>query len=75
MNKNLPKAKGFRTALQALGGFIVGLAVVVWAVPGVPDAVTQYLLENWLGVISSLGLSTGIFSGLLSLVQNKLEDK
>ena len=75
MNKNTPAAKGVRTAYQSIIGFMVGLVAVVWAVPGVPEAITDYILNNWLTIVSSLGLSTGVFSGLFALLQNKAEDK
>lgn len=75
MNKNTPRAKGIRTGLQAVGGFIVGLFTVVWAVPGVPEAVTGYLLDNWLAVVASFGISTGLFAGLASWLQNRWEDR
>lgn len=75
MNKNTPTAKGIRTAYQAIVGFVVGLVITIWAVPGVPDAVTGYLMDNWVMLIASLGLTTGIFSGLFALLQNKAEDR
>lgn len=75
MDKTTPKVKGLRTGLQAVAGFVVGLFVTVWAVPGVPEAVTQYLLDNWAILLASLGLSTGIFAGLVAWLQNRLEDR
>lgn len=75
MNKSTPQAKGIRTGLQAIAGFVVGLFAVVWAVPGVPEVVSQYLLDNWLMVVASFGISTGIFAGIASWLQNRLEDR
>lgn len=68
MNKNEPSVKGIRTALQAVVGSLIGLVVVVWAVPGVPEAVIEYAKTNWLPIL----LSIGIPSGLVAWVQNKL---
>ena len=68
MNKNEPSVKGIRTALQAVVGSLIGLVVVVWAVPGVPEAVIEYAKTNWLPIL----LSIGIPSGLVSWIQNKL---
>lgn len=65
--KNTPAGKGFRTFYQAVAGFIIGLAAVVWAVPGVPEAVQGYLLQNALPLL----LLFGIPAGLLSYFQNK----
>lgn len=75
MDKSQPKVKGIRTAIQALAAFVVGLFVTVWAVPGVPDAITQYLLAHWMELVASLGLSTGLAAGILSFIQNYLEDR
>lgn len=68
MNKNEPSVKGIRTGLQAVVGSLIGLVVVVWAVPGVPEAVVEYAKTNWLPIL----LSIGIPSGLVAWVQNKL---
>jgi hypothetical protein len=63
-----PKVKGLRTAIQSMVGVVVGLAVVVWAVPGVPEAVIQYLTENAIQV----ALVVGIPSGVVAWLQNTL---
>lgn len=74
-NKHTADGKGFRTAYQSIVGFVIGLFVVVWAVPGVPDAVGQYVLSNWFSLASVLGLSTGVFAGIAAFIQNRLEDR
>lgn len=66
--KNTPAGKGLRTALQAVVGSAVGLVAVVWAVPGVPEAVVNYATQNWLPLL----LTIGIPSGLLAWLQNKI---
>lgn len=63
-----PLAKGVRTGVQSIVGSLVGLVVVVWAVPGVPEAVTNYATNNWLPIL----LTIGIPSGLVAYAQNKL---
>jgi hypothetical protein len=63
-----PVVKGVRTAFQAMVGSVVGLVVVVWAVPGVPEAVTGYLTTNWLPIL----LTIGVPSGLVAFIQNRL---
>lgn len=70
-NKNTPEGKGLRTAAQAMVGFIVGLFVYVWAVPGVPEAVINYLSDNWLPLL----LATGVPAGAVAWVQNLLEKR
>lgn len=68
MDKNTPAAKGVRTAVQAIVGALVGLVLVVWAVPGVPEAVVEYLKGNLVPVL----LAVGIPSGFVAWVQNRL---
>lgn len=63
-----PLNKGVRTALQAIAGSLIGLVTVVWAVPGVPEAVVEYAQTNWLPIL----LSIGIPSGLVAWIQNKI---
>lgn len=63
-----PLNKGVRTALQAIVGALIGLVLVVWAVPGVPEAVVEYLKSNAVPVL----LAIGIPSGIVAWVQNLL---
>lgn len=69
ISKTSPAGKGLRTALQSVAGSLVGLFVVVWAVPGVPEAVTDYTLTNWLPIL----LSIGVPSGFVAYIQNRAE--
>lgn len=73
--KNTAKGKGVRTAIQAtigtIAAFLIGLVAVVWAVPGVPEAVTNYLVNNAVQLLTYLGLSAGALSGVFSYLQNK----
>lgn len=69
INKTTPAGKGVRTGLQAAVGSIVGLIAVVWAVPGVPDAVINYATANWLPLL----LVIGVPSGLVAYAQNRIE--
>ena len=63
-----PVVKGVRTGLQSMVGAIIGLIVVVWAVPGVPEAVVNYLQSYWLPIL----LSIGVPSGFVAWLQNRL---
>lgn len=68
---NLPSqdsatGRGIKTAVQAIIGSIVGLLVTVWGVPGVPDAVLDFLQKNWL----QLALLVGLPSGATSFIWN-----
>lgn len=62
LTSNEPFAKGVRTVVQAVLGLVTGLALTVWGVPGVPEAVTKYLTENALQLLSVAGLSAGLIS-------------
>jgi len=68
MDKNTPAGKGLRTGLQAVIGSSIGLIIVVWAVPGVPEAVAEYAKTNWLPILLTIGLP----SGIVAWIQNKL---
>lgn len=63
-----PLNKGVRTALQAIVGSLIGLVVVVWAVPGVPEAVIEYAKVNAVPLL----LAIGIPSGIVAWIQNRL---
>jgi hypothetical protein len=63
-----PVVKGVRTGIQSIIGAVVGLIVVVWAVPGVPEAVVQYLQTYWLPIL----LAIGVPSGFVAWLQNRL---
>lgn len=63
-----PVVKGVRTGIQAIIGSLIGLVFVVWAVPGVPEAVVEYAKGNWLPILLTIGLPSGIVAWL----QNKL---
>lgn len=67
MDKNSAIGKGVRTAIQAMVGLVVGLVVAVWAVPGVPEVVTSYLVNNALQVL----LLVGVPAGAVAYLQNK----
>lgn len=63
-----PLNKGVRTALQAIVGALIGLVLVVWAVPGVPEAVINYATSNLVPLL----LVIGIPSGVVAWLQNRL---
>lgn len=54
--------RGLKTAAQSIIGFIIGLFVVVWAVPGVPTTVINYVHNNFLQVLLIIGIPSGITS-------------
>lgn len=79
-NLNLPSqdsatGRGLKTFVQALIGFVVGLFITVWAVPGVPEAVGNYVQANIGEVLLTIGLPIAVSTGLVSLVWNIFRKK
>lgn len=68
MDSKTPTQKGVRTGFQSVVGAVIGLLVVVWGVPGVPEAVVEYLKANWLPVLVTIGVP----SGFVAYLQNRL---
>ena len=67
-NRETAVRKSIRVFIYAIIGFITGLVATVWAVPGVPDAVREYVAQNGPQLLLTFGLPTG----LVSLVYNLL---
>ena len=75
MDKNTVIGKAVRTAIQAFIGFVVGLVVVVWHVPGVPEAVIGYTQNHFVMALVSIGLPVGVVSGVVAYVHNDVEKR
>lgn len=58
--------RALKTFAQAFIGFLVGLFVVVWHVPGVPQAVLNYLQTNAI----QFALYFGVPAGVVAFVWN-----
>lgn len=71
-NPKPPVIKGVRTFFQTIGGLIVGLVAAVWAVPGVPEAVTAYAQANFVPLLIGLTVFVGLPAGLIAWIQNRL---
>jgi hypothetical protein len=65
--KDTAKGKGVRTAIQTVGGVILGLFTTVWAVDGVPEAVMNYLSTE---AIILVGTSS-VFAGVIGYLMNR----
>lgn len=63
--------RAFATFLQ----FLVGLVVVVVGVPGVTDAVTDYVRQNLVQVLGSLGLTTSLVTFLNNVLRPSVPTK
>ncbi|MDQ0825436.1 hypothetical protein QFZ60_001609 [Arthrobacter sp. B2I5] len=56
--------KGLRTGIQAAAGALLALVTVVWAVPGVPEAVMNWLSTNAVQLLIAIGAPSGLVSWL-----------
>ena len=63
--KNTATRNSVEVALKALAGFVSGLVVVVWTVPGVQEAVLDYVQNNWMQVALAVGIPSA-FTGLIN---------
>lgn len=75
MNKNTTIGRAVRTTIQSFIGFIVGLVVVVWHVPGVPEAVIQYTQNHLVIAVVSIGVPVALVSGIVAYAHNFVEKK
>lgn len=66
-DKNTAVRNSIEVFLKACAGFIIGLIAAIWAVPGVPEAVTAYVRDNWMQVAVTVGLPTALSTGLVNL--------
>lgn len=71
MKKDSAAWRGLITAAQAIVAFFVGLIVVIWQVPGVPEVVITYTKEHLVQLLGLFGLSTGTTSFLFNLIFRK----
>lgn len=68
--KDSAASRGIKTALQALFTFVVGLLVVIYQVPGVPETIINYTWQHLPDVLLSVGIPMTIGTGLVSFLYN-----
>lgn len=73
-NQDSAIGRAGKTAIQAVVGFSIGLVIVVWAVPGVPDAVWNYIQGNLVQVLLSVGLPAGVTSLVWNLFRKDVKN-
>lgn len=66
--------RGIRTGVQALIGFCAGLLTTVWAVPGVPEAVQNYLNGHFVQLLVAFGFSTGLAAFIWNLARKDVKN-
>lgn len=64
--------RGLKTFVQAVIGFIIGLTIALFNVPGVPDAVVSYVQKHAVEMLLGFGLPVSISTGGASFVWNLL---
>lgn len=69
-NNDSAVGRGIRTAIQALGGFIIGLAIAIWQVPGVADVVKLYVSQHFVELVIAFGIPSAVGSGVLGFLWN-----
>lgn len=67
--------RGVRTAVQAVIAFVAGLVATVWAVPGVPEAVTNYVGNNLAQLAVGFGVSTGVVAFVWNWLRKDVKTK
>lgn len=77
LNNDSAKGRGFRTFIQAVVGFVVGLITAVWAVPGVSDVAVEYITKNLVNTLVLVGfptVATGVVSWLWNVVRKDVKN-
>lgn len=75
MNKNTPKAKGVRTALQTLGGAVASYIAGLIALPAFRDYTANFVQTQGVAALLAILVALGVGAGVVSFIQNYLEDK
>jgi TRAP-type C4-dicarboxylate transport system permease small subunit len=70
LNQDNATARGVRTFIQAFIGFFVGLVTTVWSIPGVPEAVETYVMNNIPSVLVYLAIPSGL-AGIVAYIWNR----
>ena len=72
MNQDSAAGRGVKTIVQTIIGSIVGLALAVWAVPGVPGAVTNYISGHIVEILLLVGIPSGVASFVWNLLRKEV---
>lgn len=74
--KDSATTRGIKTSAQAfIGTFLIipitNLIVKLWATPGVPEIVQAWLMDYFVLIATSLGISSGIVAFVWNIVLRK----
>lgn len=72
IDKETPKGKGLRTAVQAIVGTFMAFVTGLWAIPEVQLYVETFVREEGVALVVVLLGLVGVSSGLTAFIQNRL---
>lgn len=75
MNNNTPKAKGIRTAYQAIAGAVVAYIAGLVALPAVQEYTSNFIQTEGVAALLVVLGTLGVSSGILAWLQNRLENR
>lgn len=75
MEKNTPKAKGVRTAIQTIGGALVTYLTGLIALPAVRDYTDTFVRTQGVAALVIVLAALGVSTGIISFIQNRVEDR
>lgn len=70
-NKETPEGKSARTVVQAAFGVVTAFFAGLWALPGVPEYVTEFAKTEGVGFLFYLLAFVGIPAGILAFFMNR----
>lgn len=62
-------------ALRTVAQFVIGLFVVVWDVPGVPDAVSNYVSGHFFELALVIGVPVGVVTYVWGLLRKDVPNR
>jgi len=71
-DKNTPKAKGLRTAYQAIAGTVVAYFTGLLAIPEVREYTSSFVQTQGVATLMVVLAAFGVGAGVISFVQNRL---
>ena len=77
-NSDTALVRGIRTGIQGalgvLASFLVGFILQVWNVPGVPEAVLDYLQAHLTDAMTSVGIGSGVAAFIWNALRSNIKN-
>lgn len=74
-NKNTPKAKGVRTAIQTIVGAVATYITGLLALPAVREYTNDFVRTEGVAALVVVLAALGVSTGIISFLQNRIEDR